>query len=243
MRRLGCGAVGVPSSNRAMTNDRHRVAMPAQERRLVRGRQLARRNVVAIGEDFRAVRLRAGMTLREVGATVGLSVAELSRIERGLSPHVAYETLSLVGTALGLDVPLRAFRNGQPIREAAQLALLQRLRAVLPPSLRLRFEVPLGIPGDLRAWDGVVDGMGWWRPVDAESRIRDVQAVQRRTRLKCRDAGVSEVILVVADTRHNRHVVRTHADALAEIFPWKSRDVLAALRAGRPPAGSGILIL
>lgn len=226
-----------------MTTGRHPVAVPGQERRLVRGRQLARRNVVAIGEDFRAVRLRAGMTLRELSASLGVSVAELSRIERGLSPHVSYETLVLVGAALGLDVPVRGFPNGEPVRDAAQLALLRRLQGVLASNSRLRYEVPLGIPGDLRARDGVIEGIGWWRPVEAESRIRDVQAVQRRTRLKCRDAGVSDVILVVADTRHNRHVLRTHAGALAEMFSCASREVLAALRAGRPPTGSGILIL
>ena len=183
------------------------------------------------------------MTLRELGAIARLSIAELSRIQRGLSPRVAYETLAEIGAALALDVALRAFPNGQPVRDAAQLALLGRLRAVLPSSTRLRIEVPLGIPGDLRAWDGAIDGIGWWRPVEAESRLRDVQAVQRRTRLKCRDAGVSDVILLVADTRHNRHVLRTHADTLAELFPCRPREVLTALRAGRAPTGSGILIL
>jgi hypothetical protein len=70
-----------------------------------------------------------------------------------------------------------------------------------------------------------------------------VQAVQRRIRLKARDAGLAEVVLVVADTRRNRHVLRTQADALAEMFPSGPRETLAALREGRPPNGSGIVLV
>ena len=222
---------------------RHRVSVPGQERRLIRGRQLARRNLVALGDDLRVARLRAGMTLRELGSLASISIAELSRIERGLSPRVAYESLAVIGAALAMDVPLRAFPNGQPIRDAAQLDLLRRLRDVLPSTSRLRREVPLGIPGDLRAWDGAIEGVGWSRPVEAETRLRDVQALQRRIRLKCRDAGLAELVLVVADTRHNRHVLRCHADAFAEMFPSRPRETLSALREGRPPTGSGIVLL
>ena len=217
--------------------------MPGQERRSIRARQLARRGLIAVGEDIREARLRAGTTLRELSVSVGISVAELSRIERGLAPHVAYESLAIIGAAVGLDISIRAFPNGAPVRDAAQLELLGRLRAVLPRGLRLRFEVPLGIPGDLRAWDAAIEAPTWWRPVEAESRLRDVQALQRRIRLKCRDAQVEQVVLVVADTRHNRHVLRVAADHLAELFPASSRDLLAALRAGQGPLRSGILIL
>jgi transcriptional regulator with XRE-family HTH domain len=217
--------------------------MPGQERRSDRARRLARRGLISVGEDLREARLRAGMTLRELSAVVGASIAELSRIERGLAPHVPYETLAVIGAGVGLDVSIRAFPNGQPIRDAAQLELLSRLRAVLPRGIQLRTEVPLGIPGDLRAWDAVIDARVWWRPVEAESRLRDVQALQRRIRLKCRDAEVEDVILVAADTRHNRHVLRVAADVLAEMFPLSARDVLSALRAGRAPERSGILLL
>jgi len=183
------------------------------------------------------------MSLRELSAAVGISIAQLSRIERGLAPRVAYQTLALIGAAVGLDVSIRAFPNGQPVRDAAQLEVLGRLRAVLPRPLRLRFEVPLGIEGDLRAWDAVIEAPGWRWPVEVESRLRDVQALQRRIRLKCRDAKLDHVILAVAATRHNRHVVRIAADVLAELFPTSPREVLSALRDGRAPAASGILLL
>jgi len=92
----------------------------------------------------------------------------------------------------------------------------------------------LGSPAT-RAWDAVIDGVGWSRPVEAETRLRDIQALQRGIGIKSRDAGENDVILLVADTRHNRHVLRTHADAVAELFPNRPREVLATLRQGRPP--------
>jgi transcriptional regulator with XRE-family HTH domain len=199
--------------------------------------------LIAIGEDIRETRLRAGMTMRELSAAAGVSVTQLSLIERGLAPHTAYETLALIGAEIGLDISIRAFPNGLPVRDAAQLELLRRLRMALPASVRIRFEVALAIPGDLRAWDAVIEGAGWSRPIEAETRIRDVQALQRRVRIKSRDADLSGVILLVADTRHNRGVLRMHADAFAEQFPASPRELLATLRAGGAPPRGGVLIL
>jgi hypothetical protein len=163
-------------------------------------------------------------------------------MERGEAPGVSYETLALTGSLLGLDVPLRTFPSGEPIRDAAQLALLARFRVRLPPTMRWRTEVPLAIPGDRRAWDAVIDGGAWRVPVDAESRLRDVQACSRRVALKRRDDRTEIIILLVADTRHNRHVLRLAAADLAGEFPVKGATALAALAAGEQPTGSAIVL-
>jgi transcriptional regulator with XRE-family HTH domain len=217
--------------------------MATRERRVDRGRRLAGRALLLIGEELREARIQAGLTQRELSAIVGISPAEISRIERGRSPHIAYETLVLLGSALGLDIPLRAYPNGAPVRDAPQLALLARFRDLLPTGHRHRTEVPLGIAGDLRAWDEVIDGRGWSLPVEAETRVRDVQALLRRLALKCHDARVQTMLLVVADTRHNRHVLRLAAADFAAAFPVRGRDALAALRRGEKPAGSAILLV
>lgn len=195
-----------------------------------------------MGDEFREARIAAGLSQREVGVAVGRSHTEIGRIERGVVAGVPYELLVVIAAALGLDLPLRAFPNGDPVRDAAQLALLARWRKLLPPTLRHRTEVPLGIPGDHRAWDEVVVGPGWSLPVEAETRLRDTQALRRRLALKCRDADVDRMILVVADTRHNRHVLRLSAADFAEAFPVRTRDALQALRGGTRPAGSAIVI-
>lgn len=226
-----------------MSVSAHSGGVATRERRLDRGRRRAGRALVSIGDELRELRLQAALTQRALSSTVGISPAEISRIERGRSPHVAYETIVLVGAALGLDIPLRAFPNGDRVRDAAQLALLGRFRGELPRGLRYRTEVPLGIPGDLRAWDAIVDGPGWSVPVEAETRLRDTQALRRRIALKCRDGRVDRIVLLVADTRHNRHVLRIAADDFAELFPGRGREALGAFRDGSPPVASSIILL
>ncbi len=87
----------------------HRRLVAAHERRIDRARHYARRGLASLGEDLRDARLDAGLSQRAVGAVVGLSHTEVSRVERGLVPAVPYETLVLIGAALGLDIPLRAY--------------------------------------------------------------------------------------------------------------------------------------
>ena len=217
--------------------------MSTRERRLDRGRRLARRFLLAIGEELREARIQAALTQRALGAAAGISTSEISRIEHGQSPHVAYESLAVIGAALGLDIPLRAYPNSDAVRDRPQLALLARFRAILPAVLRHRTEVPLGIPGDRRAWDEVIDGPGWSLPVEAESRLRDVQALHRKIALKCRDAGVDRLLLLVADTRHNRHVLRLAKAEFEAAFPIDGRDALRFLMAGELPAGSAVILL
>jgi hypothetical protein len=99
------------------------------------------------------------------------------------------------------------------------------------------------IRGDLRAWDAMIRGTGWVEGVEAESRPRDLQAVRRRIALKERDSGVGAVILLLADTRHNRELVRAHDEALGADFPIPGKAALELLRAGRNPGGSSVVLL
>ena len=224
-RRPSCDALRVPSS----------------ERRVDRGRRLARRALNAIGDELRESRIQTGLSQREVGSLVGLSHSEVGRIERGLVSGVPFATLATLGSVVGLDIPLRAYPNGDPVRDAAQLALLARFRALLPPELRYRAEVPLGIPGDLRAWDGVIVGHDWTLPIEAETRLRDMQALLRRLALKARDGAVDRMLLVVKDSRHNRLVLRLASDELSSAYPIDGRSALRSLQAGLLPVGSAIL--
>jgi transcriptional regulator with XRE-family HTH domain len=217
--------------------------MVTRERRLDRARRLARHALVLIGEEFRQARLQAGLTLDQLGEAVGLSASEMSRIELGQASYVPYTRLALIAAALGLDLPLRAFPAGEPIRDAAQLALLAKLRGLLPAGVRWRTEVPLPIPGDLRAWDAVIEGRGWQVPVEAETRLRDMQALSRRLGLKQRDDRHEVLILLVGDTRHNRHVLKLAGPDLVGSFPTPGRAVMGALRNGERPTASGIVLL
>ena len=79
--------------------------------------------------------------------------------------------------------------------------------------------------------------------VEAETRPRDIQALERRLALKMRDGGMGSVILLLAATRNNRLLLRTHGDALAERFPVPGPRALELLRAGILPGGSAIIQL
>ena len=98
------------------------------------------------------------------------------------------------------------------------------------------------LPGDLRSADVVIDGPSVDEMVEAETRLNDLQALERRVRIKQRDLGVRRVILLVADTRHNRSVLSAHPEVV-ERFPVSTRACLAALRLGRDPGGDAIVLL
>jgi hypothetical protein len=113
----------------------------------------------------------------------------------------------------------------------------------LAPGLGWRLEVALDIPGDLRAWDAVVIGRGWHLPVEAETRIRDLQALLRRLALKQRDGNEPRIVLALNDSRHNRHVLRIAASDVATTFPTSGKAAMKALALGRPPDSSAVLLV
>jgi DNA-binding XRE family transcriptional regulator len=88
--------------------------MSTRERRLDRGRRLSRRTLLAIGEELREARIQAGLTQRELGAPVGISASEISRIEHGQSPHVAYETLAAWARLSGSTFRCAPIRTATP---------------------------------------------------------------------------------------------------------------------------------
>ena len=73
--------------------------------------------------------------------------------------------------------------------------------------------------------------------------LRDVQALERKVSLKKRDGDVDVVILVVRDTRWNRHVLREWRDLLKAAFPGDRRQALADLAAGRFPTQDVLIVL
>ncbi len=79
-------------------------------------------------------------------------------------------------------------------------------------------------------------------PVEAETVLDDLQALERRLALKRRDGDEDHVILLVADTRRNRRALAAAPATLAG-FARDARTTLRDLRAGHEPARSAIVIL
>jgi hypothetical protein len=170
----------------------------------------------------------------------------LWRFERGEVERLRVPELGSWFAVLGLDLTLRAYPAGDPIRDRAQIALLERLRTRISPRLRWRTEVPMPIEGDMRAWDAEIRGREarqWCARIEAETRIADGQALERKLALKLRDDPDGHLILLVADTRANRRALAALGPGLRAILPAASREILGALVAGREPPGSGIVIL
>ena len=214
-----------------------------RERRVDVGAARGRALTATVLAELHEGRLDRGLGGADIARAVGISPSQYSRIERGLTDSLSIEQASVLLAAVGLELSVRAHPGGEPLRDAAHAALIGRFRATLHRSLRLHTEVPFPTPGDRRAWDVVILGAGWRHGVEAETRPRDRQALERRLALKLRDGDVSSMSLLLLDSRHNRDFVRAHGDILAERFPIPGRRTLELLHAGVNPAGSSIILL
>ncbi len=206
-----------------------------------RARRAAERHRSEAARELRLARITAGLSQRAVAREALVSHSTVGRVERGQEPEVSVELLARLASVVGLDMALRFYPGGDAVRDTAHLALLERLKARVHPGLRWRTEVPLAIAGDRRAWDAVISGAGWAIGVEAETRLRDLQAVQRKLALKVRDGQLDHVLLLVADSRGNRLAVREARES--QPGSVQQRDILAALAAGRDPGGSAVVIL
>ena len=184
-----------------------------------------------------------GLSLDEVGRAIGISGSMMSRTEAGRTSDVGLVRLSAMLSVVGLDLWARAYAGGSPLRDAGHVALLERFRSRLHPSLRWAIEVPLPIPGDPRAWDGMISGRGFRYGAEAETHPTDAQALARRLAAKERDGEVDGVLLVLPATHHVRGFLAAAGDILAPSFPVAGRRALELLGAGLDPGGSSIIVL
>jgi len=214
-----------------------------RERPADRGLRLGRAGLVRIGDELRQARIGAGLSIDQVAAALGISNAEVSRIERARSPKVPLVTVARFAAVVGLDLVSKLYPGPNPIRDAPQSELLGDFRAVLHRSLGWATEVPLPIVGDQRAWDCTVRGPDWLFGGEAETAPRDGQALIRRLHLKIRDGGVDGALLLVRDTRTVRQFLRETEELLLSQMPVRTREVLARLRAGERPEGSSIVVV
>lgn len=216
--------------------------MATSERRLDRGMEQALRIQRITGPEIRLTRRGAGLSLRAAAESVGMSESTFGRIERAALPNVTVRQLTGACSAVGLKFAGRPYLDGDPVRDSGHAKLLERLHAAAPAGARWRTEVPVTHEPDARAWDAqfTLDRLV---AVEAEMRLSDLQALDRRIALKRRDGGIDLVILLVADTVANRRAIAAHRESLRSGFPLDTRAVLAAVRAGRAPASSGIVVL
>lgn len=242
--RAGHGSIGCEAwAQPRWTAEGHAPIVSSAERRHARGTRDGWKLLRELGDEIREARVASGLSQSALGRACGVSHTHIGRLERGEVAGASVLILCRVLSILGLRMSARAFPAGAPLRDAAHAALLERLRRRLPAGTILRTEVPLDDQSDLRAWDATVEGLGRPVRVEAETRIRDLQAVDRRIALKMADDASDRVILLLSDTRSNRLAVGMYRSLLRSRYPLTGRAVLEALGAGRAPAGNGVLLL
>jgi transcriptional regulator with XRE-family HTH domain len=203
----------------------------------------AQRQLDDLVRDLRDARLAAGLSQAAVAHAVHLSPQWVALLEKGHGATYINQ-LARWGAAVGLDISVRAFPTGAPLRDAAQLRVLARARAAIGEAWMWRTEVPVSSdPRDRRALDAVISsGMGRVG-LEVITRLTDAQAQARAAILKHEAAGLDRLVLVLAQTRLNRVALAAGLPTLAPSFPAGPRSVLADLRAGRLPADNGIILI
>lgn len=185
----------------------------------------------------------AGIAQRDVARAAGCSRQLVSAIEAGGHTDIGVIRLARVAAVVGLDVSVRAFLGDRALADAGQLHVIRRLqRRLRAAGWAWATEVPVAI-GDRRAFDAVLQSGKGRVAVEAITRLVDAQAQVRQILLKQRDASMGCVVLVLADTRHNREAVPDAQPTLGPAFPLRGHAVMRALRAGRVPARNGLLLL
>ncbi len=200
--------------------------------------------VVRFASELREARLNLGISQAEAAGRVGLDRAEWSRIERRERRSVPLDMAVRLAAAVNLDLSVKLYPSDHEMRDAGHVRLLQDLRELLGSDWVWRYEVRVGPSPDRRSWDAVARHRvtGMVIRVEAETRLRDVQATLRKVEGK-RAADPGRVVLAVRDSRDNRVTVRAAMAILRAQFPADPRPALALLRAGKDPGGDLLVVV
>src|SRR5262245_53716359 len=122
--------------------------MATRQRPADRGAEVARNALVALARDFQHARRDRGLSLRAVGAAVGVAPATAWRFERVLTPNISLRLVGRLLAVVGLDLSARAYPGPNVLRDEAHTVLSGRFRAMLHASLLWGSEVAFPNHGD-----------------------------------------------------------------------------------------------
>ena len=205
--------------------------------------RMAREAALGIGQEVTLARTNQALTIHAAARLAGVAPATQQRVEAG-DPAVGIATVCRVAAPLGLKVWGKAFPAGTPtLRDTGQLVIADYLRTATSPRLRVVLEHGLG---NGRAIDAVFMGTDEIIAAEIERLLADLQAQYRaadakRTELAALHQRPVRLVLAVADTRHNRAVVRDHAALIGSMLPAGSRETMRAIRSAEPLGRDGLL--
>ena len=217
--------------------------MASRTNRIDDAKAASRRTQAELGSELRDARVARGLRQIDVARAAGSSHSHVSRLESGQLASLGLADLSSHGAAVGLRLSARFYPTGGGLRDEGQLALLRRLRARIGNQFHWQLEAPIHLPGDLRAFDALLQKDNLSIAVEAITRLRDAQAQLRAATLKQRDGGIERLIIVLRASHSNREALAGGGDLLAIQFPLGTKATLAALAAGTDPGQNGIVLL
>lgn len=197
----------------------------------------------ALVDEVRAARLMAGLTQAAVAAALGVSGERVARVELRRVRSVGIDYLFSHAAAVGLKASIKFYPVGGAIRDEAQASYIARFVARIGHAWRVRLDVPIPLPGDLRAVDVLLQNSSCRIIVEVTTRLRDLQAQLRAAQLKQRDLSADRLILVIAGSHANRLALAAARPTLLATFELDTRRVLAALAAGNDPGRDAVIVL
>ncbi len=209
-------------------------------------RQL-RRTSARFGEEFREIRLGAGVTQASLARMIGVSRSVICRMEQG-DPDVSARIRARAVTALGGDFRIAVYPGGTPvIHDAAHARIVEAVLRQCSPNWHPAVEAPVPGPGR-RSTDIRLNRGGEIVLMEVETHVRALETVIRKgaeKRTAVADASPPRrihVVVVLPPTRHHRALVNAHPGTVAVAFPASHAALSNAL--GSPDAtwpGDGIL--
>jgi hypothetical protein len=198
-------------------------------------------------KELEQKRVEATISQGLLASARGTSQSSMARVLTNQRADIGLIELSEVASVLGMELFVRVYPIGDPVRDKGQLAAGRRFDACLSGRWLVMDEAPVAGPGDERSWDKSLR-LKDAQPthvvgVDIESRVHDIQAIVRRTRLRERDGRADAILIVLSDTAHNRRIVDDLRHSLGESYATPPRVIMRALREGSQLLGSGVVLI
>jgi transcriptional regulator with XRE-family HTH domain len=217
--------------------------MATRETRRARGQRRADEVLRRLINELRVSRQIAGLSQRALAAEMGWSKSELARLGAFKYPSVSVVRMCELASALGFELSGSLHPLGDGVRDRGQSAAIDRLLGQLHRSYTHRREVPFPVLGDLRSWDLVLRLASYRIGVEVETRVRYVQELVRRIRQRERHGGVDQIVVVLADTVHNRALIGSLRAALGDQYSASPRAIMRAMCAGERLPRSGVILI
>jgi transcriptional regulator with XRE-family HTH domain len=206
-----------------------------------------------VGAILRAIRLHGELRQADVAARAGVSQSRISTAERGKLGSISLDNLRALARVLGVRLELLPLWRGGAFDRLLDQGHAELGERVASHLRRYRYEVLLEYSFNHFGERGSVDVVGWHESsrslvlIELKTRVYDLQGLLSSSHRKMRvvpallrrERGWSAAnlghVLVLAETRANRSLLKRYAISLDSAFPARTSEVKRWLKG---PTGS-----